>query len=140
MENDRGPLSHLRILDMTRALAGPYGTLILGDLGAEIIKIEGPEGELSRHFPPHYLAGDSLYFYSINRNKKSLCLDFKSPGAQQVIEDLAARCDILVENFRPGVMARLGFSYEQVRELNPRAILCSISGFGQTGPYAQRPG
>jgi len=139
MSDRRGPLSHLRVLDMTRALAGPYCTLILGDLGAEIIKVEGPDGELSRHLPPHFLGEDSLYYYSINRNKQSLSLDLGSPAAIRIVEELAANCDVLVENFRPGVMEKLGLPYRRLSRTNPALIWCSISGYGQDGPYKNLP-
>ena len=133
-----GPLSHLRVLDMTEFLAGPFGTQILGDLGAEIIKIEHFEGDSSRHVPPHYVAGISTYFLSIGRNKKSIVVDLKHPDGIAAIKELARKCDILFENRRPGVLARLGLDYDTIRKENPGLIWCSVSGFGQDGPDRDR--
>jgi crotonobetainyl-CoA:carnitine CoA-transferase CaiB-like acyl-CoA transferase len=135
----RGALSHLRILDFTQFLAGPYATMILGDLGAEVIKVENPAGELARHLPPHFIGDDSLYYMSINRNKKSLAIDLKSPEGKAVVKDIMAQCDVVIENFRPGVMQRLGFDYEEIAKQHPEVIWCSISGFGQHGPYSDLP-
>src|SRR3954471_7935740 len=106
-----GPLSHIKVLDLTTHLAGPYATMILGDLGAQIIKLEAPGGESTRHLPPHFIAGNSTYFHSINRNKQSIIVDLKSPEGKQVAKDLADECDIVIENARPGVMKRLGLAY-----------------------------
>ncbi|HYU18709.1 MAG TPA: CoA transferase [Chloroflexota bacterium] len=135
-----GPLDRVRVVDLTRALAGPYCTLILGDMGAEVIKVELPgSGDETRVWGPPFLEGESSYFMSINRNKKSLTLDLKRPAGREVLGRLVAPADVLVENFRPGAMARLGLSYEQAARLNPRLVYCSISGFGQTGPRAGQP-
>ncbi len=126
------PLQGIRILDLTRVLAGPYCTWILGSLGAEVIKIEQPgKGDQARDIGP-FLGGESLYFMSINRAKRGITLDLKQGEA--VLRRLIERCDVLVENFAPGVMDRLGLSYESVSAINPRLIYASISGFGQTGP------
>jgi CoA:oxalate CoA-transferase len=134
-----GPLHGLRVLDLTRVLAGPFCTMILADLGAEVIKIERPHsGDDSRAFGP-FLGGESAYFMSINRGKKSMTLDFKNPRAIEVFKRLVAGADILVENFKPGVMTRLGIGYEALAALNPRLIYAASSGFGQTGPYSSRP-
>ncbi|HBY95072.1 MAG TPA: hypothetical protein DEP84_14115 [Chloroflexi bacterium] len=133
-------LSGVRVLDLTRFLAGPYGSLQLGDLGAEIIKIEEPgRGDPTRQMPPHFLAGESAYFLSINRNKRSLTLNLKHPAGKEVFADLVRVSDVVYDNYRPGVIADLGFDDVTLRRLNPRIIACSISGFGQTGPYAQHP-
>jgi len=132
------PLSNLRVLDFTHVLSGPTCTMVLGDLGAEVIKIEPPEGESSRAYGP-FKNNASAYFNSVNRNKLSLCLDLKKDGAKQVVWDLLRIADVLVENFRPGTIARLGFDYESVKAVNPRIVYASISGFGQTGPYRDRP-
>jgi crotonobetainyl-CoA:carnitine CoA-transferase CaiB-like acyl-CoA transferase len=135
------PLSGITVVDLTRVLAGPYCTMLLGDMGAEVIKIERPDGgDDTRGFGPPYLNGESAMFLAINRNKKSLTLNLKRAEAKTILTALLERADVLVENFRPGTMANLGFDYETVRRLNPRLIYCSISGFGQTGPYASRGG
>ncbi len=135
---EKGPLSHLRVLDLTEFLAGPFGTQILGDLGAEIIKIEHFDGDSSRHVPPHYIAGTSTYFAAISRNKKSIVVDLKSPDGIAAVKELALKCDILFENRRPGVLARLGLDYDTLRKDNPGLIWCSVSGFGQDGPDRDR--
>jgi crotonobetainyl-CoA:carnitine CoA-transferase CaiB-like acyl-CoA transferase len=127
------------ILDLTHFLAGPYGTQILGDLGARIIKIEPPEGDSTRHFPPHFVKGQSAYFLSVNRNKESVVIDLKQPAGRDLLLRMVARADVVMESFRPGVMARLGLDYEKLAEVNPGIVLCSITGFGQDGPYSQRP-
>ncbi len=133
------PLSGIRVLDLTRVLAGPFCTMILSDLGAEVIKVEIPgSGDDSRAFGP-FLHDRSLYFLSINRCKKSVSLNLKTPRGKEILRDLAARCDVLVENFRPGVMDRFGLSYASLAEINPRLVYCAISGFGQTGPDALKP-
>lgn len=135
-----GPLAGVQVVDLTRALAGPYCTMVLGDLGADVIKIEQPgSGDETRGWGPPFIADQSAYFLSINRNKKSITLDLKKPDGQEVLRRLVARADVLVENFRPGTMVRLGMSYEQARALNPRIIYCSVSGFGQDGPRARQP-
>jgi formyl-CoA transferase len=135
-----GPLTGIRVVDMTRALAGPYCTLMLGDLGADVVKIELPgSGDETRQWGPPFLDGESSYFMSVNRNKRSLTLDLKSETGRDVLKRLAQAADVLVENFRPGTMDRLGLSYEQARQLNPSLVFCSVSGFGQTGPRAKEP-
>jgi crotonobetainyl-CoA:carnitine CoA-transferase CaiB-like acyl-CoA transferase len=135
------PLAGITVVDLTRVLAGPYCTMLLGDMGAEIIKIERPDGgDDTRGFGPPYLNGESAVFLSINRNKKSVTLNLKHPEGKQIFTQLVERADVLVENFRPGTMASLGFDYAAVSHLNPRLIYCSLSGFGQTGPYADRGG
>ena len=134
-----GPLAGLRIVDLTRILAGPFATMILSDMGAEVIKVERPEGgDLSRGTGP-FIEGESYYFVSVNRGKKSVTLNLTDPDGQQALKDIAAQSDVLVENFVPGAMDGFGLSYDALAEVNPRLVYCSISGFGQTGPYAQRP-
>ena len=134
-----GPLEGVRILDMTWALAGPYCSMILADLGAEVIKVENPgEGDPSRkNFP--FIREVSSYFLSVNRGKKSITVNLRNPKGKEIILGLARKSDILLENFRPGVMDRLGLGYKAIREVNPRIIYASCSGFGQTSPYANRP-
>ncbi|MGP4111572.1 CaiB/BaiF CoA transferase family protein [Streptomyces sp. 4N509B] len=134
-----GPLSGLRVLDLTTFLSGPFCTMILGDLGADVIKVESPSGDATRRLPPHFVAGDSAYFLSVNRNKRSVVLDLKSPAGRDALLHLVRRSDALVENFRVGVMDRLGLSYETLREVNPGLVVCSISGFGQDGPLRDFP-
>lgn len=135
----RGPLTGVRILDLTRVLAGPYCTTLLWELGADIIKIEQPgHGDDTRAFPP-FKNGESVYFASINRGKRSLALDLKNADDRIVFDKLLAKADVLVENFRPGAMARLGLAYEALKDAHPHLIYASISGFGQTGPYKNLP-
>jgi len=130
-----GALAGIRVVDLTRALAGPYCTLMLADHGAEVIKVEQPgTGDETRGWAPPEINGVSAYYLSINRNKRSITLDLKHPDGKRALERLIERADVVVENFSPGTFARLGFSAEHVRELNPRAIFCQISGFGQDGP------
>ena len=132
-------LEGLRVLDLTRVLAGPYATMVLADLGADVIKVELPGvGDDARHYGP-YIDGESAYFLSLNRNKRSITLNLKSPPGQRVFRDLVPLVDILVENFRPGTLDRLGLGYETLRDLNPRLIYAASSGFGRTGPYSPRP-
>ena len=143
MTQSQGPLAGLRVLDLTRVLAGPTCTQMLGDLGAEIIKIERPEtGDDTRGFAPPVWPGttESAYFLGTNRNKQSVTLDIAKPEGQAIIHKLLARCDILVENFKVGALAKYGLGWEQLRAEHPGLIYCSITGFGQTGPYAPRPG
>ncbi len=136
-----GPLEGLRVLDFSRVLAGPYCTMMLGDMGAEVIKVEERErGDETRYWGPPFLGAESAYFLSVNRNKKSLTLNLKSPAGLDLARQLVARSEVLVENFRPGTMERLGLGYDQVRSLQPKLVYCSISGFGQTGPERERPG
>lgn len=134
-----GPLAGVRVLDFTRVLAGPAASLALADLGAEVIKVEPPGiGDETRGFPP-VRDGESHYFLAINRGKKSVVIDLKTSEGLQLAKDLAAKCDIVVENYRPGVMDKLGLGWDVLREINPRLIYCAISGYGQTGPMKDRP-
>jgi crotonobetainyl-CoA:carnitine CoA-transferase CaiB-like acyl-CoA transferase len=143
-----GPLNGLRVFDMTRILAGPTCTQILGDLGADVIKVERPgSGDDTRRFGPPFLKDDkgketaeSAYFLSSNRNKRSITLDITKPEGQDLARRLIARSDILVENFKFGDLARYGLSYEQLKVDCPGLVYCSITGFGQTGPAAAKPG
>ena len=133
-------LQDIQVLDLTRALAGPFCTLMLGDYGADVVKIEIPEtGDDTRHWGPPFIGEESAYFLSINRNKRSLTLNFKESEAIQIFLKLVQKADVVVENFTPGVMKRFGLDYESVKAINPSIIYCSISGFGQDGPYQNRP-
>src|SRR3954466_4109837 len=128
------PLDGVTVLDFTRVLAGPYCTMQLADLGARVIKIEQPgRGDDTRAWGPPFIKGESAYFLSINRNKQSVALDLKHERARRVIDALLARADVVVENFRPGTMERLGLGYDEVAATHPRVVYCSISGFGQSG-------
>ncbi len=132
-------LSGIRVLDFTRVMSGPYCTAMLADLGAEVIKVEQPgSGDISRHVAP-YVDDESAYFMLLNRGKKSVTLNLKDEYAVKLIRDLAKQCDIVIENFRPGVMDRLGLGFEALSAINPRLIYASISGFGQDGPFSQLP-
>ncbi|MCW2316687.1 crotonobetainyl-CoA:carnitine CoA-transferase CaiB-like acyl-CoA transferase [Rhodoblastus acidophilus] len=143
-----GALSHLRVLDLSRVLAGPWASQLLGDLGAEIIKIENPNGgDDTRAWGPPYAktpeGADSdvaAYFLAANRNKKSVALDISKPEGQEIVRKLAACSDVLIENFKVGGLAKYGLDYASLSQVNPRLVYCSITGFGQTGPYAKRPG
>jgi crotonobetainyl-CoA:carnitine CoA-transferase CaiB-like acyl-CoA transferase len=136
-----GPLDGIRVLDLTRFLAGPYCTMELADFGADVVKVEPLDGDHSRYqsLRPD-LVGNSYFFAAANRNKRSIALDVRKDAGKEIVRRLAQRADILVENFRPGVMERLGLGYETLHQTNPRLIYCSITGFGSTGPYSQRPG
>jgi CoA:oxalate CoA-transferase len=134
----QGPLSHIRVLDLTQRLAGPYGTQMLGDMGAEIIKLEPPGGDPTHKTPPHFVNGESTYYLSFNRNKRSIIIDLKDERGRAVVRELIGKCDALVENNRPGAMARLGLDYASLKKDFPGLVYCSISGFGQDGPDAQR--
>ena len=136
-----GPLAGIRVIDLTRVLSGPFCSMMLGDMGAEVIKIERPSaGDDTRAFAPPYQGEESAYFLSVNRNKKSLALDMKQDAAKEVLWKLVENADVIIENFRPGAAARLGFGYKDVAARNPGIIYGSISGFGDTGPGAKRPG
>jgi len=133
-------LSGIRIVDLSQHLAGPFCTMLLADMGAEVIKVEPPWGDASRSSPQYpKLGGQSVYFMFPNRNKRSVVLNLRIEKGVAILKELAKRCDVLVENFRPGVMDRLGLGYEALSVLNPRLVYASISGFGQSGPYTKRP-
>jgi crotonobetainyl-CoA:carnitine CoA-transferase CaiB-like acyl-CoA transferase len=142
------PLSHIRVLDLTRVLAGPWAAQNLADLGAEVIKIERPRtGDDTRSWGPPWLKGpagadtrEAAYFLSVNRGKKSVTVDLSKPPGQELVRSLAAKSDVLIENYKVGDLARYGLAYDDVRKANPRIVYCSVTGFGQDGPYAQRPG
>ena len=134
------PLLHgLRVLDMTQVLSGPFCTQILADLGADVIKLESPQGDLARAMQPHFIGDDSVYFVALNRNKRSVAVDLKKPEGVDLVRRLIARCDVVVENNRPGVLERLGLNAAALRAASPRLIWCAISGFGQDGPYRDKP-
>lgn len=134
-----GPLLGVKVLDLSRVLAGPFCSMILADLGAEVIKVEEiDKGDQTRTIPP-FIEGESHYFQAINRNKQSIAIDLKTPEGQAIVKALTKHCDVLVENFRPGVMDRLGLSYADLCQVKPDLIMCSISGFGQTGPMSSIP-
>ena len=143
-----GALSHIRVLDLSRVLAGPWAGQILADLGAEVIKVERPgTGDDTRHWGPPYIkdadgndSREAAYFQCANRNKQSLTLDFTQPEGQRLVRELAAQCDVVLENFKVGGLAAYGLDYESLKAVNPRLIYCSITGFGQDGPYAKRAG
>jgi crotonobetainyl-CoA:carnitine CoA-transferase CaiB-like acyl-CoA transferase len=134
------PLDGIRVIDLTRVLSGPFCTMTLADLGAEVIKIESASGDDTRHWGPPFIKGESTFFLSANRSKKSVLLDLKADMGKQVLWDLIETADIVVENFRPGTLDRLGFSWEEIHRRTPGVILVSISGYGQTGPLAASPG
>ena len=143
MTETSGALNGLRVFDLTRVLAGPTCVQMLGDMGADVIKIEKPgSGDDTRGFAPPYMPGtkESAYFIGVNRNKRSVTLDIAKPEGQEIARRLIAECDILVENFKVGALAKYGLGYAQLKERFPSLIYCSITGFGQTGPYAARPG
>lgn len=134
-------LHGVRVLDLTRILSGPYCTQILADHGADVIKIERPGGgDDTRRFGPPFVGPDAAYFLSINRNKRSVCIDLKRPQGAEIARELSAQCDVVVENFRPGAADRLGLGAATLRALNPGLVYCSISGFGHTGPWRDKPG
>jgi len=136
------PLNGIRVIDLTRIIAGPYCSMILGDLGAEIIKIEQPKiGDESRAWGPPWVGETvSAYFIAINRNKKSLTLNFKHPQALEIFKNLVKQADVVLENFRPGTMDELGIGYEALRSINPRLVYCDMTGYGTDGPYRDKPG
>ncbi|MBZ0128884.1 MAG: CoA transferase [Rhodobacteraceae bacterium] len=138
------PLAGMRVIELARILAGPWAGQTLSDLGAEVIKVESPEGDDTRKWgPPFVTRGEDVsaaYFHSTNRGKKSVTVDFRTPEGQQVVRRLVADADVLIENFKVGGLAKYGLDYASLREVNPRLVYCSITGFGQTGPYRHRPG
>ena len=134
-----GALDHLLVLDLTSHLSGPYCAMMLADHGAEVIKIEPPTGDSARAMPP-FVNGESAPFMTWNRNKRSVVMDLKQPADKAALFELIDRADVLIENYRPGVLGRLGFGWDVLHARNPRLILASISGFGQTGPYSSRGG
>ena len=133
------PLEGVRVLDLTNVMAGPYCSMVLGDLGAEVIKLESLDGDSTRKFEPQ-VNEESYCFAVLNRNKKSIAVDLKAPQGTEIVRKLAARCEIVIENFRPGVVKKLGIGYEDLKQVNPSLIYASMSGFGQTGPYGRKGG
>ncbi|MHB1909133.1 MAG: CaiB/BaiF CoA transferase family protein [Nitrososphaerales archaeon] len=141
MESEtKGPLSDVKVLDLTRAMSGPFCTMMLADLGAQVIKVEPPGGDETRLWGPPFIGKESTYFLSINRNKKSIVIDLRKEKGLEIVNKLARGSDVLVENFRPGTTEKLGINYEKIRFVNPDIVYCSISGFGQTGPSREKPG
>jgi formyl-CoA transferase len=139
--NTEQPLSDVRVIDLSRVLAGPYCTMMLADLGAEVIKVERPgHGDDTRQFGPPWAGGESAYYLSVNRNKKGITLNLKSEKGREILRELACQADMLVENWRVGTMEGWGLGYEALRTLNPGLIYCAITGYGQNGPYRDRPG
>lgn len=134
-------LAGVTVLDLTRVLAGPYCTMVLGDFGANVIKVEQPgRGDDSRHWKPPDAGGEAAYYLSVNRNKRSMTLNLRHPAGQDILRRLAARADVLIHNFKRGGMDSMGLGYERLRELNPRLVYCSITGYGEGSPYQDRPG
>ena len=130
-----GALDGIKVLDLSRVLAGPYASQILADHGAEVWKVELPKtGDDTRAFGPPFQNGESSYFMSVNRNKRSITVNMKKPEGLEIVRELAKKADVLLENFRPGALAKLGLDWETVHALNPGLVYCSVSGFGQTGP------
>lgn len=136
------PLAGLTVLDLSQLAQGPFATQMLGDMGADVVKVEPPKGDWMRHFAMGnaYLNGHSTSFLALNRNKRSIAIDLKSEAGKEILLGLVEQADVLVENFRPGVMERLGLGYERLAEVNPRLVYCASSGYGQDGPYRSRPG
>ncbi len=137
------PFNGIRVLDLSRVLAGPYCTMVLGDLGADVIKVESPEGDETRGWGPPFAGearGESAYYLCVNRNKRSIVVNFKTEEGRAILQELIKQSDVLVENFRPGTLARFSLDFESASTLNPKLIYCSITGFGQTGPLRDRPG
>lgn len=134
------PLQGIRVLDLSRVLAGPYCTMVLGDLGADVIKVEPPEGDETRGWGPPFAGGESAYYLCVNRNKRDIVIDLKMGEGKKILRDLALQSDIFVENFRPGTLEKFDLDYETLHELNPQLIYCSITGFGQTGSMKDKPG
>jgi formyl-CoA transferase len=140
MSSKPDTLLGIKVLDLSRVLAGPFCSMLLADMGADVIKLEVPgRGDDSREFPP-FMEGESLYYINLNRGKRSITVNLKSPEGVKVFKKLVKKCDVLIENFSPGTMERLGLGYEVLKKENPRLIYAAISGFGQTGPYRSRPG
>lgn len=141
IDNAKLPLAGVRVVDLTRVMTGPYCTMMLADMGADVVKVEQPgRGDDTRHWGPPFLAGEAVYYLSINRNKRSIALDLKHPEGKAALWKLVEGADVLIENFSPGTITRLGFGYEEVCARRPEIVYCSISGFGQTGPGRARPG
>jgi len=134
------PLQGIRVLDLSRVLAGPYCTMVLGDLGAEVIKVEPPEGDETRGWGPPFAGGESAYYLCVNRNKRDMVINLKTDEGKTILRELALQSDVLVENFRPGTLEKFGLDFATLHALNPKLIYCSITGFGQTGSMKDKPG
>jgi crotonobetainyl-CoA:carnitine CoA-transferase CaiB-like acyl-CoA transferase len=135
-----GPLTGIKILDFTHVLSGPFGSALLGDLGADVIKIESPVGDSTRWAIPPAQNGESSYFFCVNRNKRSMSMDLKKPAAIKIVKQMVVTCDVVMENFRPGVMDRLGLGYDDLLAIKPDLVYASLTAFGEKGPYMNRPG
>jgi formyl-CoA transferase len=141
MPANQQPLSDIKVLALSRVLAGPYCSMMLGDLGAEVIKVELPQaGDDTRHWGPPEAGGEAVYYLCLNRNKRSLTVNMKTAPGREIIRKLALQSDILIENYKCGTLQKMGLGYEDLRRENPRLIYCSITGFGQNGPYKDKPG
>ncbi|MFW6373047.1 MAG: CaiB/BaiF CoA transferase family protein [Thermodesulfobacteriota bacterium] len=141
MDKQPKPLSDLTVLDLSRVLAGPYCSMMLGDLGADVIKVERPElGDDTRHWDPPSAGGEAAYYLCVNRNKRSLTVNLKEAEGREIIRELARKSDILIENYKVGTLDKMGLGYEEIKKVNPGIIYCSITGFGQNGPYKDKPG
>lgn len=136
----KGPLDGVTVIDAGHIMAGPYCSMILGDLGADVIKVEKPAGDDTRRFGPPFINGESAAYLAVNRNKRGIALNLKTDDGREVFRELVRQADVLVENYKPGTMARLGLGYDDLRAINPGLIYCSITGFGQNGPYRDRRG
>jgi formyl-CoA transferase len=134
------PLQGIRVLDLSRVLAGPYCTMVLGDLGADVIKVEPPEGDETRGWGPPFAEGESAYYLCVNRNKRGIVINLKTDEGKKILRDLALQSDVLVENFRPGTLEKFGLDFAALYKMNPKLIYCSITGFGQTGSMRDKPG
>jgi len=134
------PLQNIRVLDLSRVLAGPYCTMVLGDLRAEVIKVEPPDGDETRGWGPPFAGGESAYYLCVNRNKRGMVVDLKTEAGRNILRELAMQSDVLVENFRPGTLKKFGLDFETLHEIHPRLVYCSISGFGQTGTLREKSG
>lgn len=137
---DAGPLAGVRVLDLTRVLAGPFCTMMLADLGADVVKVEAPGGDDTRRWGPPWIAGESAYFTCVNRNKRDLVLDFRTDAARDALRKLVVDADVVIENFKVGTMEKWGLGYEALEKINPGLVYCSITGYGRTGPKASLPG
>jgi formyl-CoA transferase len=141
MSGCKKPLSDIKVLDLSRVLAGPYCSMMLGDLGADVIKVERPGfGDDTRHWSPPSAGGESAYYLFVNRNKRSLTVNLREPEGQEIIRELAKKSDIFIENFKAGSLKKMGLDYDSLKAINPELIYCSITGFGQNGPYKDKPG
>lgn len=137
----KGALDGIKVIDLSRILAGPWASQLLADLGADVIKVERPhKGDDTRHWGPPFIKGQAAYFHSCNRNKKSIAIDIACPEGQQVIRDLVKQADVLIENYQVGKLASYGLDYQALKQFNPQLVYCSITGYGQNGPYAHKPG